>query len=478
MGCKAKNVSTFVPLYATNLFLMKNKIVLFISGCIVLFLSSCLGGDEVNYEMSQDVQIRSFSMSHDSIPELKGLKFTIDQLNGRIFNADSLPYGTKVSTVICSIDFGYGIYSCQLMQEAKGDTVYWNKQDSINFAKPVKLVNSTFDGKITKTYVAQVNIHQVLPDSMVWVLHAEDVTGLSMQEQKVIPFGGSDAEYYYMYAQTAAGNEYKLYRSAVSDAKNWAEMSLSGLPAGQARISQITEYAGVLYVPTINGALYQSANGQNWTLVENVPSVYSLLGSITVTGQDIDKKPVPVLATIIDKEGTLTFAKYEKSVWITGDAVPSGFPVKGFSGVCFDWMYKNRLMIATGRDKDDKLLNTAWATMDGRSWALITNSDKSQFPVREGAMLAQYDGKFYLIGGINAYGGPSRDMYISEDQGVNWLRKDTLQQLPSSFKQRGFSSIHVDKKNNMLIFGGKESNSTKVLDEIWRGRLNRLVLKD
>ena len=45
MGYKAKNVSTFVPLYATNLFLMKNRIVLFIAGCCALLLSSCLGSD-------------------------------------------------------------------------------------------------------------------------------------------------------------------------------------------------------------------------------------------------------------------------------------------------------------------------------------------------------------------------------------------------------------------------------------------------
>ena len=96
MGYKAKNVSTFVPLYATNLFLMKNRIVLFIAGCCALLLSSCLGSDDTQYELSKDCQILSFSLSNDSIPGLKDVVFTIDQVEGKIFNIDSMPYGTKL----------------------------------------------------------------------------------------------------------------------------------------------------------------------------------------------------------------------------------------------------------------------------------------------------------------------------------------------------------------------------------------------
>ena len=52
-------------------FLMKNRIVLFIAGCCALLLSSCLGSDDTQYELSKDCQILSFSLSNDSIPGLK-----------------------------------------------------------------------------------------------------------------------------------------------------------------------------------------------------------------------------------------------------------------------------------------------------------------------------------------------------------------------------------------------------------------------
>ena len=75
---------------------MKNRIVLFIAGCCALLLSSCLGSDDTQYELSKDCQILSFSLSNDSIPGLKDVVFTIDQVEGKIFNIDSMPYGTKL----------------------------------------------------------------------------------------------------------------------------------------------------------------------------------------------------------------------------------------------------------------------------------------------------------------------------------------------------------------------------------------------
>lgn len=46
---------------------MKNRIVLFVAGCIALFLSSCLNSDDQEYEIPKDCQITAFSVDHDSI---------------------------------------------------------------------------------------------------------------------------------------------------------------------------------------------------------------------------------------------------------------------------------------------------------------------------------------------------------------------------------------------------------------------------
>ena len=224
-------------------FLMKNRIVLFIAGCCALLLSSCLGSDDTQYELSKDCQILSFSLSNDSIPELKNVVFTIDQVTGHIFNIDSMPYGTKLDEkVICTVKLASTVYTCQVMQEAISDTLsYWNLEDSLDFSKPVKFVNTLWDGQTTKTYIAQVNIHQVLPDSMVWGIYKEGIADGAVKEEKVVVFGEGNDESYYMYTQPVNASEgYQLYRSAVADGKNWTKLTVSGLPVGEIRLSQMT----------------------------------------------------------------------------------------------------------------------------------------------------------------------------------------------------------------------------------------------
>jgi len=54
-----------------------------------------------------------------------------------------------------------------------------------------------------------------------------------------------------MYIQPANSTEsYRLYRSSVSDGKNWTVTPLSGLPAGDVALSQMIEYENQLYVTT------------------------------------------------------------------------------------------------------------------------------------------------------------------------------------------------------------------------------------
>ena len=73
MGCKAKNVSTFVPYMIKLMLLMKNKLVLFLVGCCVLALSSCLGNDEVETQTIKDPQVKAFSLKNDSVSGLNSV---------------------------------------------------------------------------------------------------------------------------------------------------------------------------------------------------------------------------------------------------------------------------------------------------------------------------------------------------------------------------------------------------------------------
>ncbi|WP_075966608.1 DUF6242 domain-containing protein [Parabacteroides massiliensis] len=459
-------------------FLMKNRIVLFIAGCCALLLSSCLGSDDTQYELSRDCQILSFSLSSDSIPELEDVVFTIDQLTGRIFNIDSMPYGTKLDEkVICKVQLASTVYTCQVMQEAVGDTIYWNLEDSLDFSKPVKFVNTLWDGETTKAYLAQVNIHQVVPDSMVWNIYKEDITDGAVKEEKVVVFGEGNDESYYMYTQPVNASEgYQLYRSAVTDGRNWTKLAVSGLPAGEIRLSQITAYEDAFYAVTTKGVLYSSADGQNWSAVENTPVIKALLGVIDVDDDFTAAGKQPsALSAVIDKDGTLVYGYMnEAKEWNEGTLLNEGFPLIGFGSLSYNSMYRARLLVVAGRDKDDRLTNTAWSTENGKVWAKLTDDEAAPFDKQEGVAVAEYDDKMFLLSGIDEAGKASSDIYLSRDGGVNWSVSDTLVVMPPEFKARGFSSIYVDKDNYMYLFGGKETNSSNVLNQIWRGRINRL----
>ncbi|MDH6534127.1 hypothetical protein M2101_000785 [Parabacteroides sp. PM5-20] len=456
---------------------MRNKIVLLLTGCLMWLMSSCLGGSEENsdYEIPKNCQIISFKLENDSILGLGSTRFTIDQLHGRIFNMDSLAYGTAMEKAICSVEYmdnTYGVAYVQVVQTAVGDTIDWNASDSLDFSQPVEFIVGAYDGVTTKKYKAQVNVHQLVPDSMDWGLYTDRLTEEAIREQKVIQHTYAGAACYFMYTQPAGANSpYRLYYTVVTDMKNWTALSLEGLPAGKALLSQLTAYEGTFYLPSTDGVLYQSVDGQVWTVTEKTPVVQSLLGYVKTGG---DRQP-SVLAAIVKEGDALSFAAMDKEgIWTIGEAVPEDFPVTGFGQLNYTSMYYEYLMVVAGRSARNTLLNNAWGTMNGKVWALLTDTDTNYFGEREGVMLTAYDDKLWMIGGLDANGKGLKDMYETTDKGVSWSLIDTLVVLPENYTGRGFSSLQVDTDQFISIIGGKTASGNNEQQEIWRGRINRL----
>ncbi|MDL2221839.1 DUF6242 domain-containing protein [Parabacteroides sp. OttesenSCG-928-N08] len=454
---------------------MKNRVGLFIVGCFLLVMSSCWDDQTTSSsDVYKNCQIRTFILQHDSIDALSTTKFTIDQVNGLIFNADSLPYGTELDKVICKITYidASVVTTNRVIQTASNDTTWWNSSDSIDFSKPVSFEVGAFDGVTTKKYTAWVNIHQIHPDSMKWSQFAQLLPGVRIKKQKVITQTYNEVESFFLYIQTS-GNNYKLYRSSVTDAVNWEELPLSGLPIADMPLEQITLYNNVYYLPSMSGELYGSEDGISWQQIEQSPAVKTLLGVIPAG----NRQP-SAMCTIVEEEGLLRFASFnEEQEWSAGEEVPSLFPVSGFCNHSYNSMYYDYLMVVAGRDRKGELLNTSWSTMDGKSWALLSDLDSDYFDAREGAMLTLYDDQLLLLGGIGTGGKGFSDMKSSIDHGVTWAEADSLWNFPTTFTGRGFSSVYVDEAKYLYLFGGETRSNTDDLNEIWRGRINRLGFK-
>ncbi|MDR1222136.1 MAG: DUF6242 domain-containing protein [Tannerella sp.] len=441
---------------------------------LAFLMSSCLGSGDTTIDDWNlgNAQIAAFSLSNDSIEGLSDVVFTIDQVNGKIYNRDSMPYGTVIDEkVICTISYEFYALGSIFVSQETGDTVYWNGSDSVDLSSPVWITVYPYDGVSTKTYDARINIHQVNPDSVIWELYSGLIRGKSFSEMKVLPYNGL----YYMYAKdpsvSGTGVECELYKSETSDMVEWEQISLTGLPENTV-LSRITEYGSFLYAFTTAGELFQSADGQNWSQVEEAPHIQVLLGAIPEnrTGG------VSVLSSISKTDETLRFVTMnDKMEWQTGTATPASFPLSGFGVLNYEAMYHSYLAISGGRDKGENLSDLTWLTMNGLSWVSITNK-QSTFSVREGPAFFQYDTLFYLIGGMDASGTALKDIYYSKDKGVTWWQ-DTVHLMPEDYDARGFSSVVIDEDHYMLLFGGKAGKDTNILNELWRGRVNRLGFK-
>ncbi|MDR1937881.1 MAG: DUF5018 domain-containing protein [Tannerellaceae bacterium] len=444
---------------------MKNNIVLFITGCTMMLMASCLNSDDITTTELKDAQISSLVLSHDSVTDLKNVKFTIDQLQGLIFNKDSLPYGTQVNKVICTLTYAVGVNAIGVAQEAAGDTIWWNGTDSLDFSKPVKFFTTAYDGATQKTYTAWVNIHQENPDSMAWERYAA-LPANGADEQKVVRYTHQGADAYLMYVKASGANQ--LYYALTADAKNWSELPLTGLP-GDTDLSQITPYENALYAPAATG-LYRSEDGADWTKPEDAPLVKAILGVIKE-----GRNTPSLLATLVESDGSYIFAGMDREKqWTQGGAIPGGFPVSGFGSVSSNRMNSEYLTVVAGKDSQGQVLNTTWATSNATDWAVLSGERENFFEKKAGAMLAIYDDKFYLAGGINAEGKASKDIHYSVDNGVTWFPADSLKSFPEEYAARGYASVQVDADNYMLVFGGKTGNGAKPLNELWRGRINRL----
>jgi hypothetical protein len=449
---------------------MKNNIVLFITGCTLMLMASCLGsGDTYTTEDIKDAQIASLVLAHDSITGLGNVKFTIDQVGGFIFNNDSLPYGTTVEKVVCTLTYSTGVNAIKVIQKAVGDTtIWWNGTDSLDFSQPVEFTTTAYDGLTTKTYTARVNIHQEQPDSMVWEPYAT-LPEENAEERHIVKYTYEDAEAYLMYVKTSASRT-TLYYTLTTDLKTWLELPLTGLPE-TVDITQITLYENTLYAPAGANGLYQSTDGSNWTKTEDSPAVKAILGVLN------EGYNTPSLLALMTTEGDSdVFAGMNKDKqWLKGNTVPDNFPVSGFGHLSYNRMNHAYLSVVAGKNKKEEPLNTTWSTANATEWVLLSGKEGGNFfEKKAGVMLALYDDKFYLMGGINAENKASKEIHLSQDNGTTWYPADSLKSFPEEYKARGYASIYVDAANYILIFGGKTSKGEQSTDDLWRGRINRL----
>lgn len=461
------------------------------------------------YYTPYNLAVTSFTLNADDsvMANLDSVFFSIDLKNKVIFNADSLPVGTKINKLVPTVEYSSSSYvnGVKFIMEGgetrTGETDYLDSPtDSIDFTGNVKLklISETQEGDFVIEYKVKVLVHKEKADSLMWGdrAYAKLPSRLgSPLNQKTIDFNGEAVSL----IQESDGS-YTFARSSNLYDSEWQKNAVTFPFTPDVR--SLTATSNKVIILDSDGNMYESADGINWS----------------ATGQ----KWTAIIGTYIDsaiglKSGAdgLVYAQYPlKDLLET--AIDPEFPVANGSNFVIlqnKWTTSPVGFFAGGHKSNGELSNATWA-FDGKSWIKLAEGG---IPGLEGASMIPYYGYRFtnsdykqteypvwmILGGTKSDKTLNRTIYISYDNGVNWGEGNALMQLPkeiptmtgcdnvvmytprssklSDYWTRAGGSTPVVDGDNLIwdcpyiyLIGGFGTNGA-LYDSVWRGVLARLT---
>ncbi|VBB46070.1 conserved exported hypothetical protein [uncultured Paludibacter sp.] len=440
--------------------LLKYKHSIFFLLSLIAF-GSCNLNTSNTINVSDDATITAFSINYnDSSENASSAVFTIT--NGytvdTIRNLDSLPYNTRIDSLIPSITTSST--SGFIVNDTL--TYYLTVSKAINFTSKVKITNVASDGETKKDYIIDVRVHKVDPYLYVWTKLSDKINASVYENQKTLFFKGK----FHFYTSSVAGN----YAYSSSDASAWSSETLTGLPLGVSFQNMDTLNSKIFLLS--GNDIYTSLNGTDWALVttDNKYTYKAMIceyeSKLYAIGQD---KTTNAYRIINSADG---------SNWNeAASEFLNDFPVSGFASTSFQPKYGNKkIIVVGGYNANGKKLNTRWTTEDGVYWVNLQNP-KSPFDAISNAALTYYGSKLLLVGGTDISDEENvvtGEMQVrnSLDEGLTWGIPDSTQNvLPENFKYRKNTSLVINPINHALyIIGG--ADNLNPLSDVWKLQVN------
>ena len=444
---------------------------------VPMLLVSCLKSEET--QLDPYAAITSFSVGNFKVwyhdINIKGndtlvyrtesgtmYPMTIDQLNNKIYNVDSVSYGAKVDRLLLSIEAsGYVYYSKKRVDGTYVDTI-WSSSDSIDLSEPVKFKVVSPDAEYIREYDVCLNVHKIHPDSMTW--SASDTIGYTLLKEQASVIREDSI---YLFGKDSSGAMALVTRSIKKNTRWAAPVLLTGVDA-ESWDKSVIEYNGGFYLLQ-NGQLYTSTNGVDWEksqanmnfrcLVSSSNSEYSegLCWALSESGD------IVCSADMVDWE------VYQQNV--------ASFPTRKVSMCCYPLKSNPQILrsVLVGLDDNEFMSASVWTRLStDNEWTKITPSSTNdkRLPKLEGLSLIRYDDDLY------AFGSGMMKFYQSKDNGVTWRdcslatndysSWNRYMKFPDEFigKLTTISSV-TDSNNVIWVMTDK--------GQVWRGGINRLM---
>lgn len=429
---------------------------------------------------SSDARVLGVAILYnDSSPNASSAVFTVNQTDSLIFNVDSLPYGTKIDSLYVSFSFGStnGFIINDTVPEAPAGSYYYSSYASnsgttsrhVDFTKPVKIKNLATDGKTFKSYTIELRVHKVETYLHTWTELQKNVAATASENQKAVLLNG---KFYYFFDY---GTSNSLFTS--TDASSWAAAGvINGLPLG-AKLRNMQVFDGKMMLLHNGNEIYTSTNGTDWTKETlNADTDYNyqaLLFSFKNKVWAVAQHKTDNTVRIVSSNDGVNWTFSEKRVF-------TDFPVDNFAATKFKPVIgREKVIVIGGKDVNRNLLSTRWTAenimgVDTLYWVNLQHRTYKLSPIEDAATV-YYGSKLLMLGGSpgnNEIGDTIVQLRQSIDQGLTWVKPDTLQnRLPKNYKFRTNASIIHDEANkSMYIIGGKSKEGP--LSDVWKVKVN------
>lgn len=449
--------------------------------------SSCLKDDEEEVTLYDDTAITSFEVStakvlahttsstgadstYYSTSTLTSYPFAIDQLQGLIYNVDSLPFGTDVTKALVSYStLNNGV---AYIENLAGDSIkYLSTSDSLDLSTTrsvrVYASNGSTDYRL---YKVTVNVHQEDGDAFEWKMRTEGNDALaSLAALKLVSFGDS------VLAFGQKGGATVAYATSNTDGSTWES---TGVAFGSDAYKSVAVKGDTLFV--LDGAeLKAKVVGQGWKATATMSGIKQLLGATATE--------LYAYAT----DGRLMVSTDNGQTWTADklDAEASYLPTDSLAFATSSFAYVGATDVAllagsrsTGEYAADKnamvwtKLVEKTSNKEETEWMYVDFDNDSNYPLPrlKDLTVLPYGGNFIAFGGAGI--SPCTEealanVYESRDCGLTWKANATYA-FPDNLKGNAPASLAatVDANNRIWLVCGATG-------QVWSGRLNKLGWK-